>query len=714
MDGYLLTDYFDNYFLCNDTPGNDRVVYKSKDPDGLGERLHRIAPTDKAKHILLLATLATLTKNCSSYDDILLFTPIYKDNAVQADRALVPVRIRRHPSCSFKELVGALKEDVIRDLTHAGGSTCQMLGCDEKQLENLFEVGLLVEGLHERRAFDTSHPGLLFYFDTGKELSLSLEYFGAGANKEILSRLAGMYFGLLNTFISDAGTKLSASVHPADGEDCLRETMFTGRLWEQLGKRGEWTAIRYGDERVSYKELDDRSGRLADLLKKRGVGSSSLVALLIPERKDAIVGILGILRTGAAYLPVNLQLPKDRIDYILNDSDAQYILSTQGYEGYAGGRGQVILMNEIPDSDGNIPFTMPVCRPSDPCCVLYTTSIAGNTQRLLYDQENAERIFFNTDTLLSFSDSDRWLMSHDHWSTFHFYEIFGALLSGGTIVIPWMLQLHDAVGYWELIAEASITVVNHSPWEFFELICREQPCRHTGHPLRYVLLSGQPFSPVKLKEWKLRNLFLKIIHLYWAGDELRFTAYKEIGDAEIINNSSTMGKAAPGLVLYVLDNNQKQVQRGMAGKLFVGGAGWLYDSGDRVRLMDNDQIEFLGRVDGWQPINGRNIRIADMESRLMRHTAVVNAAIVLRNNILIAFFSSGSIIDSTELRGFLADIPAAGSLPMYFVQLDRFPLNVDGKPDTPALLCMAGEYREPDTDEHPVAYVSFDKEVYSF
>ncbi|MCP5047212.1 MAG: amino acid adenylation domain-containing protein [bacterium] len=484
-------------------------------------------------------------------------------------------------------------------------------------------------------------------------------------------------------------------------------------------------AVVFREESLDYRQLDRWSDATAVKLKEHGFTPGAIAAIMVEPSLEMIVGLLGILKAGGAYLPLDPGYPDDRINYMLADSAAKVLVTTGSLEKIKtlkwpcvqSKQPETILLDSLGSSDGLPPQapSIPASSPDSPAYIIYTSGTTGRPKGVLIEHRNVVRLLFNDSPLFDFDSNDTWTLFHSFCFDFSVWEMYGALLYGGRlIVIPRMVS-RDPSGYLEILKEQKVTVLNQTPSAFYNLTDQELASPGTDLGLRYVIFGGEALTPYKLKNWKKRYPKTKLINMFGITETTVHVTFKEITNHEIDLNIGNIGKPIPTLRCYILGEGLELLPPGVAGELCVGGEGVgrgylnnprltadrfvpnpfvagdrLYRSGDLVKLNSGDEMEYLGRIDHQVQVKGFRIELGEIESQLLRHGDVREAAVLANrdeedNTYLCAYLVSGTELSVPTLRQYLSDKLPDYMVPSYFVPLERLPLTPNGKLDRKAL-----------------------------
>jgi bacitracin synthase 3 len=482
---------------------------------------------------------------------------------------------------------------------------------------------------------------------------------------------------------------------------------------------------------LTYKELNEKAGQLAYLLIEKGVRSDTIVGLLLERSPDMIVSILAILKAGGAYMPIDPEYPEERITYMLKDSNARILLKkseiriskseTNSNDQNSNDQKKANSYNVLDfetlkfEFVSSFEFRASNLNSSNLAYIIYTSGTTGRPKGGMVEHVNVVRLFFNDRFQFDFGTSDVWTLFHSFCFDFSVWEMYGALLYGGRlIVISWMTA-RDTPGFLGLLGAKGATVLSQTPSAFYRLQDEELPQEKKNLRLRYVIFGGEALSPGKLKKWRERYPDTQLVNMYGITETTVHVTYKEITTKEIELNFSNIGKPIPTLTSYVMDENQKLSPLGFNNELYIGGAGVargylnrpeltmekfienpykkderLYRSGDLVRLLPDGDIEYLGRIDHQVKIRGYRIELGEIENCLLNIPGVKETVVLVREELendkyICAYFVSEKEYGILELREYLSKKLPGYMIPSYFVQMDKIPLTSNGKVDRGAL-----------------------------
>ncbi|GIO01643.1 non-ribosomal peptide synthetase [Brevibacillus halotolerans] len=500
---------------------------------------------------------------------------------------------------------------------------------------------------------------------------------------------------------------------------------------EQARSHSDKIAVAIGDSSLTYRELNEKANQLARVLRAKGVEADQLIGILCERSIEMIVGILGVLKAGGAYVPIDPDYPQERMRFILSDSACHILLTQSHLVAKTEFFGEQILLDCLDYAQAEPTDLAPINTPNDLAYVIYTSGTTGTPKGVLIEHRNVVRLLYNDKSPFNFNSNDIWTLFHSYCFDFSVWEMYGALLYGGKLVIVPKEVTQDPQLFVRLLEEQCVTILNQTPTAFYQVMHEEMQTEDSELSLRMVIFGGEALAPAKLKSFKEKYRHIKLINMYGITETTVHVTYKDISDEEIKQNSSDIGKPIPTLTTYVLDPRNKLVPVGVPGELHVGGDGLargylnrveltsekfiqnpyalkqrLYKSGDLVRRLPNGNLEYLGRIDHQVKIRGHRIELGEIERKLLEHPAIKEATVLAiegdgGHKWLCAYFTADPTLAVSEVKVYLAKQLPSFMVPAYFILLENMPLTSNGKVDRKALPQQTDSLRDKRSYEAP-------------
>ncbi|MGF7045583.1 nonribosomal peptide synthetase DhbF [Paenibacillus sp. DS2015] len=502
----------------------------------------------------------------------------------------------------------------------------------------------------------------------------------------------------------------------------------------QVTRRSNATAVMYEGVSLSYTELNSRANRLAHLLIAQGVGVDCLVALALPRSVEMIVGILAILKAGAAYVPLDPDYPADRVAFMLSDTDPMcMITNTQvAFKLPVTKDMSLIVLDELdtvnrmeqyPSTNPSPADRIKPLLPLHPAYVIYTSGSTGKPKGVVIPHQNVVRLFASTKEGFHFCADDVWTMFHSYAFDFSVWEIWGPLLHGGRLIIVPHEISRSPAEFLHLLGQEDVTILNQTPSAFYQLMQadRENPKLGQRLSLRYVIFGGEALELGRLEEWYDRHPdnAPTLINMYGITETTVHVTYNALDRQSVtLSSKSLIGRGIPDLRMYVLDAILQPVPPGVIGEMYVAGAGLargylgrpdltadrfvadpfgpsgtrMYRTGDLARWLLDGTLDYFGRADFQVKIRGFRIELGEIEAVFARHPNVTQVAMVVREDQpgdkrLVAYIVpvSDVSLESGELRRYAASSLPDYMVPSTFVVVTDLPLTSNGKLNRKAL-----------------------------
>ncbi len=506
----------------------------------------------------------------------------------------------------------------------------------------------------------------------------------------------------------------------------LAESSLHDLFEEQVKRTPNAVAVVYGREEYTYGELNERANRIAKYLRNLGAGPDIFVGVCIERSLDLVAALVGIVKSGAAYVPLDPAYPAERLQWLIEDSRATIVLTTAGYEPRVPrvGRTRIVAIDSDISHVPVIAGVEPWAEPHDAAYVIYTSGSTGVPKGVVVEHRQVTRLFSSTTPWFGFGPKDVWTMFHSYGFDFSVWEMWGALLHGGKLVVVPSSTSRDPDAFYDLLAREQVTVLNQTPTAFHQLSRVEEVRGKQGLlALRWIIFGGEALDPQTLRGWIARHgdSQPQLINMFGITETTVHVTYQPIKRADTeCAGKSPIGVPLPDLRVYLLDENARPVKQGSPGEIYVGGAGvargyWnrpelnaqrflpdpfcpgggkMYRSGDLAVADEHGVLNHIGRADAQLKIRGFRIEPGEVESCMRRNPKVADVTVVGRDygagdKRLIAYvvpaFSAQHTDLSEELKAVALQYLPEHMRPQSYVVLSALPLNANGKVDRKAL-----------------------------
>jgi amino acid adenylation domain-containing protein len=578
---------------------------------------------------------------------------------------------------------------------------------------------------------------------------IAINYFSDLFSEDTIKRMLNHYVQLIRSIadkpdhkISElnilSGEEMEELLHIGKGviADYKEEKTVINLFYKQVKRSPDAIALIFEEQSITYQELDKRSNKLARLLIEKGVSNGMLIPICLERSFEMVIAILGILKTGAAYVPVDPEFPAGRIHFILNDTRASLLLSTIAVLEVLNLETTVECF-AIDDPELLTSYTddevVVLVLPEYLAYTIYTSGTTGKPKGVQIRHSGILNRLLWMQDYLSLTAGDIILQKTTFCFDVSVWELLSALLCGAVIVMAKPEGHKDADYLQELIEKHQISIIHFVPsmLDVFLLRADEQKCRS----LNAVICSGEE---LKIGTVTAFQKVFKKTHLYnfYGPTEasIEVTAIK-LEQVSNYTHHIPIGKPIANICLYIVDQHHQLQPRGVAGELLIGGVQvalrylnqpeltaqkfisdrfskaheypFLYRTGDLVRWLPDGNIEFLGRIDDQVKIRGYRIEPAEIEVLLGQLAGVERAVVLVKeyngDKYLAAFVKLQNWLKTDSLSDQLKNILPLYMVPSIILRVDDFPLTLNGKIDKGQLHAMAapslaGVFKAPETE----------------
>jgi amino acid adenylation domain-containing protein len=636
----------------------------------------------------------------------------------------IPVRVRIREEGTVRELLEEVQREAIAGMPHHYTQLAQVQA-QTPLGRNLFDHILIFENypvqeivekdiqdaadqltLLSSEVFERTNYDLSVIIVPGETIRIQFDYNAEVYDQQLIRDAGEMLLLLITQVLDNPVCRQLDPITPAQRHQLL--TVFNGRkveepagmtvldlFYRQVEQYPERPALVSGGAVMTYRQLDEEAARLAAWLQhEREIRQGDRVGILLDRSEWMIVAIFGVLRSGAAYVPVDPEYPADRINYVLSDSECKVVIDGPAL---AQGRAYMPAAREYDSRDA--------VHPAGSAYVIYTSGSTGQPKGVMIRHDN---LFHSTwqRTRIYRPVTSFLLMSSIAFDS-SVAGIFGTLCTGGALCIPLAGGAADTEYIAALIAEQGVSHLLCVPSYYQWLI---PALKDRGHRLQQVIVAGESCPP-QLVEQHFSDPSLQQAHLFNEYGPTECSVWSTYYQYDPANILSTIGRPLDNTILYILGRNKELLPAGAAGEIAIGGRGLaegylhrpeltsekfvadpfvpgdkIYLTGDLGRWLPDGNIEFLGRKDHQVKIRGYRIELGEIENTLLTHPSIQSAVVMARTNVLgekelVAWLVSEGELSMPDIRSYLSGILPSYMLPAHLVRLESMPLSPNGKVD---------------------------------
>ncbi len=717
-------------------------------------------------HITLAAALNALIYKYTGMDDVIIGTPIYKQAGTAEFRAgdfintALVLRNQVEDGKSFKQLILEMKDVIVGAVDNRNYPVeilAQQLEMPFEEEDDfpLFDIALCLEGIHDKRYLEHLHCNMLFSFSIGKDrIAGCISYNASLYDSGTINRIIEYFTHLLGQAVANIDAPLGeigilSEEHKQrilfQFNDTVRELgrdkCYYQLFHEAAYRQPESIAAKYNGRRVSYKQLDFEARRIAAFLKGKGVKPNEFVALYLKRSINMLTSIIGTFQCGAAYMPIEVEWPENRVEYILEDSGAGCVIvdeerfeiirgirerSKQPIEVLCLGPDGNFVNVQSPESPASgIEESYQNVQPDNLAYMIYTSGTTGTPKGVMIHQLGMLNHIDAKINDLSISADDIIAQTASACFDISVWQFLAGLLVGSRVVIVDKEIVLDGREFLKVLQNEGITILESVPslmTAFLETASHEE--EHALRRLRWMIPTGEPLTVPLVREWFRIYPDIKLLNAYGpteASDDVTHYIVEDCPPAE--KGSISVGKPLQNLHIYIMNKQLSLCPIGVRGEICVAGIGvgkgyWknpektgaafvpnpyleeigdrdyslLYKTGDIGYLREDGNIECLGRLDYQVKIRGYRIELGEIEIQLLKHEMVKEAVVVVvetgkpgkkdsgeGDKQLCAYVVTHEEIEMKHLREFLGNALPAYMVPSYFMPLNAIPLTPNGK-----------------------------------
>ncbi len=560
-------------------------------------------------------------------------------------------------------------------------------------------------------------------------ISIVIQYCTKLFNKATIERMYRHLENIMQTVIEDINIKLSEVEILTEEErqqilidfnntkeDYPKDKTINQLFEEQAERTPDNIAVVYEDHKLTYRELNERTNQLARVLRDKGVGSDSIVGIMVERSLEMIVGIMGVLKAGGAYLPIDPEYPDDRISYILEDSKAELILTQSKYVKNIEFDGEILNLESEQSYSKEEAKLENINSPKDLAYIIYTSGSTGNPKGVMIEHESAINTLTEMERNYPLTKEDVYLLKTSYTFDVSVTEIFGWFIGNGKLAILNPGEEKDVIGILNAIEKYKVTHVNFVP-SMLNVLLEGLDERNVNklNSLKYVFAAGEALSKETVNRFYRLIRTAELENIYGPTETTIYVTRYSLKNFDKETKNIAIGKPLSNIKAYIIDKNSNIQPIGIRGELCFAGIGLgrgylnrpeltaekfvenpfvlgerMYKTGDLARWLPDGNIEYLGRIDHQVKIRGYRIELGEIENKLLSHEDVKETAVIAiddnsGNKYICAYVVSEGELTVSALRAYLSkDLPDY-MIPSYFIQLEKLPLTKNGKVDRKAL-----------------------------
>jgi amino acid adenylation domain-containing protein len=470
---------------------------------------------------------------------------------------------------------------------------------------------------------------------------------------------------------------------------------------------------------LTYQELTDRADLLAHRLRRLGVGPEVCVGVFLERSWETVVACLAVLRAGGVYVPLDTAFPADRLEFMLRDVGAPLVVVHAATAGTVpSGPWELVDVDGPAEVDGT---ALPAVDPDHGCYVIFTSGSTGRPKGTTVTHRNVVRLVRGARERLPFGVDDVWSVFHSFAFDFSVWEVWGALTTGGRVVVVPYAVSRDVEAFYALVRDQGVTILSQTPSAFRQFETADERLRG-DLALRAVVFGGEALHRPSVRRWASRHGYSAplLVNMYGITETTVHVTYLELDAGHVDGDVSPIGVPLPDLGVHVLDPWGNPCPVGVTGELHVSGAGLargytglpaltaqrfvpdhvsgvpgarLYRSGDLARWNARGGLEYVGRADAQVKIRGYRIETGEVENVLATHPGILEAVVTTRTDadgrtdlvVHVVPENAESAPPVDEVRAWLGGRLPDYMIPRHFVTMDALPLTPQGKVDRRAL-----------------------------
>lgn len=734
-------------------------IVKFEIPEEIALKLLEISNnSDLRLFMILIAAITALLHKYTGSNDIIIGAPIFKqDNKGNFINTELALRNQFEDSITFKELLLQVRQTLLEATENQNYPIEVLLNrlniSSSEDNFQLLDVFVLLKNIHDSEYIRYSKPNILFsFFKTEHSINVEIEYNALHYSRVTIENIFNHLMVLMRNAFTNAKLfdieilleeeQKSINMFNDTATEYPKEKTINQLFEEQVERIPDSVALIFGDITLTYKELNEKANQLARLLLNKGIQADDLIGILMPRSMEMIIAIMGVLKTGGGYVPLDPDYPEERINYILEDSEAQILITQDFLKNRFHFEGEIIDIDDkeiYKNEPSNIGKTN---GPNNLAYVIYTSGSTGKPKGVMIEHKSVNNFIKGITDTIEFNPAKTILCITTICFDIFVLETILSLSQGLKIVIADEQQQSDPILLNKVIAKNQVQMFQSTPTRIKQLLSAEHNLTSV-ESITEIMVGGEAIRGDLLA--KLKKVFrsAKIYNMFGPTETTVWSSVKELTNTTDI----TIGQPLANQQMYIVDKYNHLVPKWIPGELCIAGDGLargyfrreeltnerfvanpfnpgtkIYKTGDLALFQSNGEIQFLGRIDQQVKIRGFRIELGEIETQLLKNPKINNAVVVPLedkdgDSYLAAYFVTNKVsgsdskeikgdtgIKTSELREFLAKTVPDYMVPSYFIPLDSIPLTPNGKidrkslPDPKGIIAGEVKYQAPNDE----------------
>ncbi len=685
---------------------------------------------DTVMYVIMLTTLKIMIYKLLGQKDIIVGSPVYNYSSnIYLYNSYIPIRSILNDKMTVEELINNLKQTVSQSYINQYFPISDLTDLLNIETDfSFYRVNMILENIHKIDAtslnLNTSLTDIYFYMvRDNNNIKCKAIYNPELFDEFTIKSWLKLYNHILQQVLNntrenlenidvltiDDKTKILIDFNNTKvkypNNKCIYEI-----FQEQVEKTPLNIAVRLQNEYLTYIELNEKSNQLASLLRKKGVKSDSIVAIMAEYSLNLLVGILAILKAGGAYLPIDTSFPIDRVNYILKDSETELLLTNYEINEQVCFNGEIININLVEINTEPTVNLETISNAKNLAYIIYTSGSTGVPKGTLIEHQGLVNYICWAKKMYIKQDREVFPLYSSIAFDLTITTIFTPIISGNEIII--YPENKDEYVLYTIIKEKKATVLKLTPSHLSLL----KDLSNINSSVKRLIVGGENLKT---------NLAKKIYESFGGNIEI----FNEYGPTETVVGcmiykynpekdkgiSIPIGKPADNVQIYILDKDQKPMPFGGIGEIYISGDGLsrgylkkeeltsekfienpfikgrkMYRTGDIAKWLPEYNIEYIDRIDNQLKIRGYRIELMEIEANILAYEGISDVTIILEKKEndtveLIAYIVAPNEISITVLNDYISEKLPHYMVPNHYIKIEKLPVTINGKVDKAAL-----------------------------